>query len=128
MSEPVTPRPDLQPTGGSEAERRRWPRYSLDVPIKVRVKSSNGLSSYCFGRGNDISEGGMAIHIPHEIKPGQTVNLVLILPYSEKNIECEAVVRSRSSYRYGVEFLNLKPQDFMQITRVCKALGILQTA
>jgi c-di-GMP-binding flagellar brake protein YcgR len=110
-----------------QAERRRWARYTLDVPIKVRVRSSSGISSYCYGRGNDISQGGMSIHIPHELSIGQTISLILTLPYSERNIECDAVVRSRDSYRYGVEYVKLSAMDEALIGRVCNALGILQS-
>ena len=108
------------------AEKRRYPRYTIDVSVKVRVNSICGVSSYSYGRGNDLSQGGMSIHVAHELMPGSTVRLVLTLPHAERQIECDAIVRSRQSYRYGMEFVNLSADDRSLVERACKMLGVLQ--
>ena len=107
-------------------EKRRWPRYSLDVAIKVAVVNSVGLTTQCFGRGNDISEGGMAIFVAHELPVGTKIRLTLTLPYAERPIICQACVRSRSSYRYGIEFTDLGAFDKELLTRTCRSLSLVQ--
>jgi c-di-GMP-binding flagellar brake protein YcgR len=126
MSESPTP----LISGGLEQpslnEKRRFPRYSIDVAVKVKVKTSSGISSYCYGRGGDISEGGMAINVSHELSRGKTIHLSLTLPHCERAIECDAIVRHRSQYHYGLEFQGLADNDRELLLRACRALGVVQ--
>jgi len=108
------------------AEKRRYPRYTIDISVKVRVNSIGGVTSYSYGRGNDLSLGGMSIHVAHELTPGSIVRLILTLPHAERQIECDAIVRNRRSYCYGMEFINLRPDDRALVDRCCKMLGVLQ--
>lgn len=108
------------------AEKRRYPRYTIDVSVKVKVNSIGGVSSYSYGRGNDLSQGGMSVHVAHELKPGSMVRLILTLPHAERAIEVDAIVRNRHSYRYGMEFVNLSAEDRSLVDRACKMLGVLQ--
>ncbi len=108
------------------AEKRRYSRYSIDVSVKVRINSIGGVTSYCYGRGNDLSQGGMSVHVAHELRVGSVVRLILTLPHAERAIECDAVVRNRHSYRYGMEFVTLRAEDRDLVERACKMLGVLQ--
>lgn len=114
------------PVPADGAEKRRYPRYTIDVSVKVKVNSIGGVSSYSYGRGNDLSQGGMSVHVAHELKPGSMVRLILTLPHAERQIEVDALVRNRHSYRYGMEFVNLSVEDRSLIDRACKMLGVLQ--
>jgi c-di-GMP-binding flagellar brake protein YcgR len=107
-------------------EKRRSPRYTLDVSVKVGILNSVGVASQYFGRGNDISEGGMAIFLAHDLPIGSQIRLTLTLPHSERPITCQACVRSRTSYRYGIEFTDLTAFDREYLTRACHSLSLLQ--
>jgi c-di-GMP-binding flagellar brake protein YcgR len=110
----------------SANEKRRFPRYSIDVAVKVKVKTSSGISSYCYGRGGDLSEGGMAIDVSHELSRGKTIHLALTLPHCDRAIECDAIVRHRSKFHYGLEFQGLAENDRELLLRACRALGVIQ--
>ena len=124
MSESPMPLVSLQEP--SSNEKRRFPRYSIDVAVKVKVKTSSGIASYCYGRGGDISEGGMAINVSHELSRGKTIHLSLTLPHCDRPIECDAVVRHRSQFHYGLEFQGLAEKDRELLLRACRALGVVQ--
>jgi hypothetical protein len=111
---------------GSVIEKRRSRRFAIDVAIKMKVKTSSGISTYCYGRGSNISEHGMAMFIAHELSIGQTVLITITLPYSERPIECKAKVRNRDSHRYGLEFIELGALDSELLTRTCRALSLVQ--
>ncbi len=108
--------------------KRKTPRYSIDISIKLRINSIGGVTSYCYGRGNNVSQGGLSIYVSHELGIGKTIKLILTLPHADRQIECEAVVRNREAYRYGVEFTAMKPQDRELLDRACKMLGVVQAA
>ena len=126
MAEATTPLASVGLGQPALQEKRRYPRYSIDVAVKVKVKTSSGISSYCYGRGGDVSEGGMAIDVNHELSRGKTIRLSLTLPHCDRPIECDAVVRHRNQFHYGLEFQGLADKDRELILRACQALGILQ--
>lgn len=108
-------------------ERRKWKRYTIDIAVKVKVSGADGLSTYCYGRGNDVGEGGMCLYIAHELKVGKTIDLTLTLPYSDRAINCKVVVRNRESFKYGVEFKDLTPTDREILFDACRKLGVVQS-
>ncbi|HEU5400611.1 MAG TPA: PilZ domain-containing protein [Terriglobales bacterium] len=126
MAEGTTPTFCVHVEAEEIAEKRRFPRYRIDVAVKVRVKTSSGIASYCYGRGGDISEGGMAINVAHELARGKVIRLCVTLPHCERAIECDAVVRHRNNFHYGLEFRDLAEPDRALLMRACEALGVVQ--
>ena len=126
MAEGTIPIFSVEIDPAAVAEKRRYPRYRIDVAVKVKVKTSSGIASYCYGRGGDISEGGMAIDVAHELARGKVIRLSVTLPHCDRGIECEAVVRHRNQFRYGLEFRDLAETDRALLMRACQALGVLQ--
>jgi ActR/RegA family two-component response regulator len=96
---------------------RRWQRCSLDVPVRVIVGSSNSTKFY-EGRGNELSEGGMAVTAGVELKPGRDVAIEFTPPYAGPPIRVRGTVRNRTGYRYGVEFLIEGTKQYEQVARL----------
>jgi hypothetical protein len=115
------------PEHAQDAERRKFPRYSIDIAIKVKVPAAGGLSTYCFGRGGDVGRGGLSIHLPHELLVGKAIDLTMTLPYSDRSIQCRVVVRNREGFKYGVEFKELRPDDHALLMETCRRLGVVQS-
>ena len=68
---------------------RRWPRHHLDVPIRVIVHSDS-KTSVIQGRGNELSEGGMALTAGVELRPGDQTEIEFTPPYSGLPIRIRA--------------------------------------
>src|SRR5882724_7239910 len=97
----------------ASADSRRWPRHRIDVRLKVLfARGSNSTSA--FGRGNNISHGGLGAYIPCSIPVGTTVSLEVTFPYSTSEVKVKAVVRTCEGFRYGLEFLEL-PEDVRSV-------------
>ena len=109
-------------TGESFSKTRRWQRYRVEVRVKVKLQNRGAV----YGQGSDISEGGMALFIPTELELGQTISAELMLPYCQEKVSLRGVVRSRSGFRYGIEFSVLSDHEKVLIERVCHALAIVQ--
>jgi PilZ domain len=79
--------PTAAPYNGAESEgtekpyrqTRRWRRHKVDVPIRVVVHRS-GKTSLFDGRGNELSEGGMALTAGVELLPGDTIDIEFAPP------------------------------------------------
>jgi hypothetical protein len=109
-----------------ESERRKFPRYTIDISIKVKIPAAGGLTTYCFGRGSDVGQGGLSIHLPHELVIGKAIDLTMTLPYTERSIGCRVIVRNREGFKYGVEFKQLNPEDRELLMETCRRLGVVQ--
>src|SRR3982751_6566717 len=81
----------------SFAADRRWPRFRLDVPVRV-VAHRESKTLIVNGRGNEVSEGGLAIFVGR--KPGfrERLGVESPPPYSSEPLRVPAVVRNRSGY------------------------------
>jgi hypothetical protein len=86
---------------------RRWPRYKVDLRLKVTLPQKPGAAgrNFTFGQGSDVSEGGMAAYIPSELNVGEVVGIEFVLPYSKETISLRAEVRNRNGFRYGLEYV-----------------------
>lgn len=83
---------------------RRWPRYKVDVPIRVIV-CTLAKTKIFDARGTSLSEGGMALFAGTELRPGDHVSVEFTPAYSAPPIRVDATVCNRTGYNYGVEFL-----------------------
>lgn len=72
----------------------------LEWEAEVTVRSESGLLP---GQTLDISESGLSAILPVELQLGETVELKIKLPITVAIVR--AVVRSRSVFRHGFEFL-----------------------
>jgi hypothetical protein len=59
---------------------RRWPRYKVNVPIRVIVSRAMKASIFD-GRGTSLSEGGLALFAGAELRMGDQVASNLLRPF-----------------------------------------------
>jgi PilZ domain-containing protein len=104
---------------------RRWERFTVDIRMKASFKR-NGMPLTVFGRGSDVSQGGMAAYIPSELQVGASVDLELSLPYvgGEQPIRIIANVRNRNGFRYGLEYIALSESDKARLLNSLRALAL----
>lgn len=104
---------------------RRWPRYKLEVPLRI-LAQKGGTTVIVQGRGNELNEGGMAVFAGVELAMQEEIAVEFTPPYSGQPIRVRALVRDRSGYSYGVEFLAqtiADHQNVEQIRTVLRGLG-----
>ena len=106
---------------------RRWERFAVDIRLKASFKR-NGMPMTVFGRGSDVSQGGMAAYIPSELTVGTSVDLELSLPYvsGEQPIRIVATVRNRNGFRYGLEYVAISGTDQTRLLKSLRALSLTQ--
>ena len=90
------------PTSGS---KRRWDRLPVDLP--VRVVTSKGFSTTVVeGRGTEMSEGGMVLYAGILLNPGVLLEIEFDTPTPSR---MTAIVRSRTGFCFGLEFITPLP-------------------
>jgi PilZ domain-containing protein len=85
----------------SSKSTRRWPRHDADLPVSV-VLCDGASSTRVAGRGTEISEGGMALFAGVELKPYDLMEIEFEAPSQARVV---AVIRNRSGFCFGLEFL-----------------------
>ena len=104
---------------------RRWPRYKIDVPIRVVAHKPTKVS-IIEGRGRELGCGGMAVFAGIELSLNEQVEVEFTPPYSGEPLRVRAHVRNRNGYTYGVEFVTENDRDYKnvgQLESVLKTLG-----
>jgi hypothetical protein len=92
----------------SPANRRRWTRQISDLPVRVYYQKQDD-EIVVSGRGTEISEGGMALYAGLSLEPGDLMEVEFQMPLRKR---VSAVVRNRSGYYFGLEFLTpLEPPE-----------------
>ncbi len=100
-------------------EQRVRPRFKLEVEIRVYPRDSAVVR----GHTVDISESGISALLRVEVPIGEVVRLEFTLPHGE--VEVLALVRQRSAFRYGFQFVEISSaQD--AIGRTCRQLAVRQ--
>jgi hypothetical protein len=112
---------------GVKSTVRRWPRYQLDVPIRVIVQAQAKVAIFD-GRGNSLSLGGMAMYAGTELKMGDQVAVEFTPPYSSPPVRVDAVICNRTGYYYGLKFLTATSSQQEQTARFQRQLSTLTSA
>jgi len=107
------------------AKMRRWPRYRIDVPVRVVVQRPD-RTVIVTGRGMELNGGGMAFFAGVELQVGQRVEIEFTPPYNGQPLRARSTIRDRNGYNYGAEFLLRNLEDKLQaeqIRQVLQAMG-----
>lgn len=102
-------------------ERRRYPRFSIDLPIEYyRLPSSEKRQA----RVSNISEGGIMIYVPEKLEIGQQLR-VKIFFLAEPNLTAMKVIgevvwidlclEEGNEYRSGLKFIEVSADDLKRL-------------
>ena len=111
-----------QPTpifGVDIPDKRRQPRFKLEAAISVNSRTCGRLK----GQTVDISESGIAAILKIEVTLGELVELEFTLPSGP--VIVYAMVRQRSAFRYGFQFVKSAPSQGI-IQAACRELAVEQ--
>jgi c-di-GMP-binding flagellar brake protein YcgR len=101
-------------------DARRRPRFKLEAEIQVYARNEPVIE----GHTVDISESGIAAMLRDEVPLDAVVRLEFEVPLG--SVEISAVVRQRSAFRYGFQFLEASTALEI-IGRTCAQLAIEQS-
>lgn len=110
-------------------ERRRNPRFSIDLPIEYQLIPTTFSYS---GRVLNASEGGLLVYLPQQIEIGQHLKIKLFFASGPhlNSIEVVAEVvwidihlgKEWGDYRCGVKFIDISSDDLTQLKKFLKSL------
>jgi hypothetical protein len=116
--------------GITNFERRRHPRFTVDLPLEYcRVDSSEAHA----GRAVNASEGGLLIYFPEQMEIGQHLKVRLFFSSGShlNRMECLVEVvwidlnmgQGWGDYRTGVKFVEIVQDDLVKLKKFLKNLA-----
>ena len=102
----------------TRADARQHPRFKLETKIRVYSRTAGLLT----GHTVDISESGISAMLKLDLPVGEVVELVVELP--DGPVEVRALVRHKTAFRYGFQFV--EPELQSVINAVCSRLATQQ--
>jgi len=124
--EEKTPKPRY---GIVNFEKRKNPRFNVDLPVEY-ARSSVFVKH---GRAVNISEGGLLLYLPEQMKIGQQLVLKLFFPSGTALETVETVAQvvwtdiylaeDWGDYRTGVCFADISPEDLDKLINFLRGLS-----
>lgn len=102
-------------------EARRHRRFRIEVKVNVYPRNSPVVH----GDTVDMSQSGISAMLREEIPVGEVIRLEFALPLGE--VELLAIVRQRSAFRYGFQFVEASSGNDV-IGRTCSQLAVEQSS
>ena len=87
--------------------KRRSPRAKINMHVKV-WRRVNGEKKLVPGYSRNISQDGIAVFIPAQIRVDEKVELQFRLPGLSTEVIAHAVVRGVDKFQHGMEFASLE--------------------
>lgn len=128
---PIAELTDSHPSAKSRAAKfpenkfasvRRFPRFTLDVRLQVRMFQDGEFRS-CWGRSTELGQDGIGATLTGTLSTGEIVTLEIPLPLTPYPIKVRAIVRFCQGLRYGFEFLTMNDSQRDTVRRVCDYLA-----
>lgn len=104
---------------------RRFERVRVKLHIRVH-HTSQGSPIVTDGQAQDVSEAGIGAYIPGEFEMNQPVRIEVVLPFGKRPIVFDAEVRDCKGFRYGFEFVKVKPADRDELRASLAAFAVTQ--
>jgi c-di-GMP-binding flagellar brake protein YcgR len=111
-------------------ERRKYPRFSVDLPIEYYPEN---VETRLSGRVVNASEGGLLIYLPERVEIGESLRIKLYFPSGQDLSLIEMLVQvvwidihlreEGEDYRSGVRFVDISAGDLVQLKHFLKGLS-----
>ncbi len=108
--------------GIANIERRKYPRFSIDLPIEYRVIDSPVIHT---GRALNASEGGLLVYLPEKMKVGQQLALKLFFHSGVQMNIIEMIGEviwidmhlemNWGDYRIGLKFIDISSENLHRL-------------
>jgi len=111
-------------------ERRRHPRFNVDLPIEYQRTTSAACVS---GRARNASKGGLLVYLPEQVEIGQYLKMKVFFS-SRARLDAIEILgqvvwadfhleKDWGDYRSGVKFLDISQEDLEKFGSFLKSLS-----
>jgi len=100
-------------------------RHRVTIPVQVSVFEDRRYVDYT-GEASDFSATGLCLILTRQLEKETAITMRLELPYNSQPLEMRGIVRHRSGFHHGIEFISLTPDSKELLERTSRILGLLR--
>ena len=104
--------------------QRGTERHQVTIPVQVTVFEGGRYVDFS-GEASDFSATGLCLILTRQLDRDTVLTMRFHLPYNSEVMEMRAVVRRRSGFHHGVEFMSITAYQQKLLERASKILGLL---
>ncbi len=111
-------------------ERRRHPRFNIDLPVEYYLIPSKSGGS---GQAINVSEGGLLVYLTEKVEIGQHLRLKLFFPSGSELKTIEMVVevvwidihvgKDWGDFRSGLRFIDISKDNLNRLKTFLRSLS-----
>jgi len=124
------PSPSQTKMGILSIEKRKHPRFSVELPLNYSRAESKGTLG---GMVANASEGGLLVYLPERFEMGTSLKIEIFyvrgleldtIKAVAKVVWCDLAARENwGEHRYGLQFQYIDQKDFGRLTTLLKEVG-----
>jgi len=100
-------------------------RHRVTIPVQVSVFEDRRYVDYT-GEASDFSATGLCLVLTRQLEKGTAITMRLELPYNSQPLEMRGIVRHRSGFHHGIEFISVTTESKELLERTSRILGLLR--
>ena len=86
--------------------QRTTERHRVTIPVQVTVFEGTAYITFS-GEACDFSATGLCLILTRQLEKGAAVSMEFQLPYNSQVVNMRAIVRHRSGFHHGLEFISV---------------------
>jgi hypothetical protein len=96
----------------------------VTIPVQVSVLEGDGYTSFG-GEARDFSKTGLCLVLTRQLEKGTAVSMEFTVPYNSQALAMRGIVRYRSGFHHGIEFISITADQKEALERTSKILDLL---
>ena len=97
----------------------------MTIPVQVTVFAGKRYVDFG-GEASDFSASGLCLVLTRQLERDTALSMKFHLPYNSEVMEMRGVVRRRSGFHHGIEFISLTAYQHQLLERTSKILDLLR--
>ncbi len=105
--------------------QRGTERHRVTIPVQVTVFEGNRYIDLS-GDASDFSTTGLCLILTRQLEKDAVLSMKFHLPYSSEVMEMRGVVRRRSGFHHGIEFISVTAYQHQLLERTSRIFDLLR--
>lgn len=104
--------------------QRGTERHRVSIPVQVALFEGNRYVDLS-GEASDFSVTGLCLILTRQLEKDVVLSIRFHLPYNSQRMELRGVVRRRSGFHHGIEFISVTAYQKELLARTSKILDLI---
>ncbi|HKR85061.1 MAG TPA: PilZ domain-containing protein [Terriglobales bacterium] len=105
--------------------QRGTERHSVTIPVQVTIFEGKRYVDFR-GEASDFSASGLCLVLTRQLEKDTALSVKFHLPYNSQVMDMRGIVRRRSGFHHGIEFISVTAYQQELLKRTSKILDLLR--